>query len=252
MDKLQLISSVFKASGHEARLGLLEALRESGMTANDLSKLFGTSPSYVHRHLQILIEGDLIKKEGRIFTLSTSGRIFINSLGWIEVIIKYDDFWKRHDLSKVPESLIEQMVVLKGTKQITSAPRVIDKILKMIDGSEKRILACTDKLPGITFPAVARQLKKGVKLYSITGDLTPDSKNRYKDMNLPSSVEMRTAPLEDIYMGILVVDSKEAGIIFQDTRGTLDWNCAILGKGPDFISWAENNFWWIHNKGTDI
>ncbi|MDY6865921.1 MAG: hypothetical protein SVY15_08130, partial [Halobacteriota archaeon] len=72
------------------------------------------------------------------------------------------------------------------------------------------------------------------------------------NIKVPSHLEIRTTSLENIYMGVAVSDEVEACVIFPDDKGTLDWDYAIYGKDPDFISWAEKNFWYMYERGEVI
>ena len=176
MANSQTISSLFKISGHETRIELLKALKQDDMSASDISEVFGTTPAYVHRHLQILAEGGLIEKNGKNFSLSSIGKIFINSLGWGEVISMYNDFWKSHSLLKVPEIFIEDMYVFKSAKMISPAPKVIDKIKCMVSNANEKILSVIDRSTLISYSDVLEKIKIGVEFYHLSGSILPNCK----------------------------------------------------------------------------
>lgn len=269
-DLCKLTSKLFKVSGHETRIEILKILKEEDKTAKSLAKLLDISEQYMHRHLNRLSEEGLIKKDQKNFLLSSSGRIFLNSLRGIEVIAKYNDFWGDHSLLGFPESLIDGIATLKNTELISSAPKVLNKIITQTSNSNKRILAATDRVPRFLVPNIFEVIEgRGIEVYSLIRDLPPDQKSRYWHEFL-NSAEMKTipiekdryrnkflqvfklqrsTPIENLYMGIFIVDDKEAGIIFPDNKGSLDWDYAICGKDQDFISWAEKNFWYMYEKG---
>lgn len=58
--------------------------------------------------------------------------------------------------------------------------------------------------------------------------------------------------VEDIYMGLIVTDNKEAGVIFPDNKGSMDWNYALFSENPDFVLWVEKNFWDMYNAGNNF
>lgn len=255
VNNFQTIASIFKTSGHEARLSLLKALNSQDMTASDLSEILGNSPVYVHRHLQILTDEGLVEKIEKKFTLSTIGKIFVNSLGWAEVMTKYNTFWYEHSVANIPESLLERISTLKNTSLIYPAPRIIDQLLKMILKARKKILGTSDRLPEIAVNALLKTLEnqKVECAYSLIGG-TPSVVewiNHLKNM-IPDNFSFKIVDIEKIYMGILIVDDIEAGILFPNKNGVMDWNCGIIGKDPEFISWAEENFWNMYDKGNDF
>ena len=171
----------------------------------------------------------------------------------MEVITRYNDFWIGHTLSKIPESLMERMFVLKNSKIVKPAPIVIDKLMEMVSGSRKRILGITDRLPEITVAALKKSIENGVEIsYALMGDIPPNYEMLYHDVELPATVRIKTIDPENIYMGILIVDNKEAGFILPDKNRVLDWNCGMVGNDPDFVSWVEENFWNMYNLGHDF
>lgn len=253
VETLQEMASVFKAFSHEARLNLLIYLNEEDKTAKDLSELLKTTQTYVHRHLQIMIAEGLVEKEGRFFSLSTAGKIFVNSIGWLEVITKYNRFWENHSIYKIPENLIRDVAVLKHAKLISPAPRVIKKTLMMISKANKRILAISDRLPEIGAPAIEKSIENGLQeAYALAADIPPNFKSFHRAKNLPPIFKSRITNIENIYLGILIIDEKEACVLFPDHTGLLDWNYSMIGKDPSFISWVEKNFWEMYNKSNDL
>lgn len=242
MDNFEQMSCFFKASGHGARLELLKDLKEiKEATARDLSDLLDVSQTYTHRHLQILIENGLVKKEGKLFVLSTIGKIFVNSLGSAEVITMYEDFWESHDVSRIPEKLIEEFFVLKNTKLANPAPIVLETILSTALKAESRVLAVSDRIPRIAVPTFRKIMKEGIEVHLLAGDISHGGSTReYLKIN---GLEVNTIKMEDIYMGLMIIDNREAGVMFPDTRGALDWNFGLGGTDPSFISWVEKNFW---------
>lgn len=252
MKDAQSISKIFKISSHEARLALLKALNEDDRTANDLSKLLKTTQVYTHRHLQILVEGDLVEKKERFFSISTIGKIFVNSLGWVEVISKYNDYWNGHNLSKFPDELLEGLYVLKNTRPIGPAPRIIDKLLEMVSNSKKQIMGVADRLPEIAINEILKTVEKQAELYALMGDTPSTRKLLNEEIEIPKNAKVRLTDVENMYMGILIVDDEEAGIIFPGKNGPLDWNHGIIGKDPDYIAWVKECFWEMYNKGNEF
>ena len=256
MDNLyETTSQLFKASSHKARIEILKSLEKYDKSAKDLAKILKASDTYVHKHLHRLSEEGLIKKDGKQFALSSSGRIFINSLDGIEVVGKYRGLWENHRIDNVPVDLLKEMKVFRNTELIRSAPRVLEKISSATSDSEKRLLFSTDRMPRLvrTSPKdmFMELVKSGSKGFWLMGPV-PHFQKRHPNLRLPPGLEVRITPMDNIYMGVLVIDDKEASVIFPDNRGSLDWDYAIYGTDPGFISWAEKNFWNMYERGADI
>ncbi|MDY6965485.1 MAG: ArsR family transcriptional regulator [Halobacteriota archaeon] len=251
----EVTSQLFKVSCHRARIEILKALEEGDRSAKDLSELLDASETYAHKHLHRLREEGLIRKDGKNFALSSSGMIFINSLDGIEVVGRYKSLWESHSIENVPGDLLKEMRVFNGTELIRSAPRVLEKISSATSVSSERLLFSTDRMPRLlgTSPRdmVKDLLKVGGEGFWLIGPV-PHFLSKHPNLRLPLGLEVRIAPMDNIYMGILVIDDKEACVIFPDEKGSLDWDYAIYGTDPDFISWAEKSFWNMYEKGEDI
>ena len=248
MDSLQDMASVFKTFGHEARLQILILLDEGDKTAKGLSELLDTSQTYIHRHIQIMVESGLIEKNGKNFCLSTNGKVSVNLLSSLELITKYDNYWENHNLKKIPEYLIEDIEVLKKANLISPAPRVIEKIIETIKKANGNILSVSDRSAVITYSTVVEKIRSGVEFHVLSGLTLPNFKKKYSKIGPSHSIEVRKMAIEDIYMGLLIVDGKEAGVIFPDNSGSLDWNYAFISKDKNFIYWVEKNFWEMYEK----
>jgi len=87
---------------------------------------------------------------------------------------------------------------------------------------------------------------EGIEVHLLAGDISPEGSTRdYLKIN---GLEVNAIAMDDIYMGLMIVDDKEAGVMFPDTRGALDWNFGLGGTDATFISWVEKNFWNMYEQ----
>ncbi|MDY6958242.1 MAG: helix-turn-helix domain-containing protein [Halobacteriota archaeon] len=253
----EITSRLLKVTSHKSRLEILNVLQEKEMTAKSLARLLNISEAYMHKHLGRLWDEGLIKKEGKEFALTTSGRVFISLLEGMDVVGKFIDLWESHAVDKIPKELLGDMRVLKNTELIISAPRVLEKFYDPSIVYEKRRMIAIDRIPkSVANTGIRDGLKElicglEVERYTLIGP-APHFESHFKNIKIPSHLEIRSTSLENIYMGVAVSDEVEACVIFPDDKGTLDWDYAIYGKDPDFISWAEKNFWYMYERGEVI
>ncbi|MDY6931384.1 MAG: helix-turn-helix domain-containing protein [Halobacteriota archaeon] len=245
-------SQLFKASGHRSRIEILKILVEDPKTAKEIAEQMGYAETYVHKHLHRLTEEDLIRKENKYFTLSTCGKIFVNSLDGIEVVGKYKEVWGEHDIGGVPQEILRDIRSLRGTDLISSAPNVLVKFNNMALNAKKKILFAANQIPMMEEIINKGIFDKRVDITLLISLIEPDLLNDYSNNDDYSNLDILTTNMDNIYMGVLVIDDGEAGVIFQDKRGSLDWDYAILGRESKFISWAEKNFWNMCENSKDI
>ena len=243
------ISQLFKASGHSDRIEILKTLNEHRLSVNDLSKLLDTSKQYVYKHFQILSEEGLIKRDEKGFTLSTSGKIFVNSFSAMEVITEYRQIWENHDLEGIPPYLLSDIGVLSHAELITPTHEVIDRITEVVYRSNELLLIAIDQPPKILMSTFLQKIEEGVKWHVVMRSIPPDLFIILSLLLLKySGVGIKIHPKSEIYMGTCVVDNNEAVIIFADSQGFLDWNFGLYGTEPEFVSWVEKNFWEMYGK----
>ena len=243
-----MISQLFKASSHKARIEILKLLEKDNRTAKDLAKLLETSQAYVYKHLQILSEEDLIKRNEEGFGLSTSGKIFVNSFDTMEVIIKYRPIWGNHGIDEIQTDLLRDIGVLRNTELISPAHEVLSRFIEMVSRTKEILLIAVYQPPRVMYPIIQERVEEGVRRYLLLRFLPSDLSEFLPCWIKDNGAEMRIGSEKDIYMGVFVSDNKEAGIIFADSQGFLDWNFGLYGTEPEFVSWVEKNFWEMYGK----
>jgi predicted transcriptional regulator len=190
----------------------------------------------------------LIRRDGKNLVLSASGRIFVNLIDGFEVLAKYKGFWEGHSIDGIPADMLKDLRVLKNTELVHPAYEVINKAIETISTAEERILITVDKPVKMAIPTLHEVVDKGVEAYLVGTTVPPEfSELGMHALMEHENVKIRITP--DIYMGVSVLDNREAGMILPDLQGSLDWNYAIYGKDPEFITWVERAFWNMYKKG---
>ncbi|MDY6965928.1 MAG: ArsR family transcriptional regulator [Halobacteriota archaeon] len=245
----EVISQLFKASGHKARIEIISSLEEDNKSAKDLARILDTSQAYVYKHLRILSEEGLIKRVEEGFALSASGKIFVNSFGTIEVITRYRHIWENHKIDGIPTDLLIEIGVIRNAELISPAHEVLSRFIEMVERAKDVILIAVHQPPRIMYPTIHERVKEGVKRHLLLRFLPPDlSEFLPLWIKGDGDAELRVGSEKEIHMGAFIVDNNEAGIIFADSQGFLDWNFGLCGTEPEFVSWVEKNFWEMYGK----
>ncbi len=103
----------------EKRKDLLLFLLEQPSTLANIRKKFNVSSPEIAPRIREMESANLMYKDPltKMYTLSTTGKIIAKSfkpfLDMVDLIEKNEDFWNDHDLSGIPEHLLERLADLK-------------------------------------------------------------------------------------------------------------------------------------------
>ncbi len=251
-DEISQISKLFKAVGHEARMEVLLALDKEPLSAKELAGTLKTSQTYIYKHLQRLMDANLITRDGKEFVLSAGGRIFINSIDGVKVVARYKDVWENRMLESIPTKLLRDMGLLLRAKSFHPAPEVITHLINLLSSSKNEVLAVVDQVPPKVMMRIVRdRIKKNVKFRLIVRAELSDMPGYLADLT-GSALEMRTIKSEYFTMGAIVVDNRDAGILFLDAHGNFDWNHGLYSNDIEFVEWAKKIFQYMYAQGDAV
>jgi predicted transcriptional regulator len=100
----------------EKRENLLVLLKDGPKTLEDIRTNLNVTSSGVIPQIRKLEEQNLVKKEGKSYTLTDMGEIitsvFVPLIKTIEIFEKYEDFLINHDIEAIPQHLLKRIYEL--------------------------------------------------------------------------------------------------------------------------------------------
>jgi predicted transcriptional regulator len=121
----ELIDVVFRS---QKRRDLLLLLGEKPRTMEEIKTLLDVSPTAILPQIKRLTDSDLVIQKNGSYELTDMGELVfkkVQSLVKVLILLERDNYWIEHDLSGIPQYLLDRIGDLKGCKLVEADPSQI-------------------------------------------------------------------------------------------------------------------------------
>jgi predicted transcriptional regulator len=244
--------SVLKLLSSRLRVDVLMSLSERAKRLSELRAELGIRDTTILHALTELESSSLVRQSGRNYELTPIGAVYAlileDVLGADDAIDRQKDFWLRHDISGIPESLLKGIGALRGARVIMSEPTDLAKVhetfLKLL--SESRQVMGISPIFHIDYISVVRELVvKGANIKIIVTDkvlrniidsvgldaLTSTMKGGNLKLLLKDELKVAMTVTENILsLGLFTLD------------GSYDYSMDLVGEDKEAIGWGRALF----------
>jgi predicted transcriptional regulator len=254
--KFDNISENFLELSSEQRIRILFAINEKSMTLSKLTEKLGASKSEVHRNLNRMIKAGLIEKTvGGNFVPTIYGKTVLNFVPSLNFIPENSNFFSNHTFGDIPQKFIFRIGVFDSCKHIKGFVKVIEQWKKIHTNSKKYVYNILAEVPysDDIINTVESKLKSDVLIKSIfaTDAVIPDNRNEvFEKKNFAKFVkkEILQRKIADSVTVSLLINEKEACVIFPGDDGKPDMGHAFYGKNSEFHEWCLDYFEYFWNN----
>ncbi|HIH36863.1 MAG TPA: winged helix-turn-helix domain-containing protein [Methanocellales archaeon] len=251
------------AACSDLRSGILVSLKKGKKPLSELrDELEASSTTTIHA-LRELEKGKLIfQDEAKDYVLTKIGEIIalklLDFFKAIDVLEKYEDFWLNHDLSCVPEHLLERIGELQNSSMIEApAADVLQVFTSFVD-----------------------MLRNAKEIRGVTSMFIPDFGSLLKELTIERNICVELVVSKEVLGGIdqeilkeilseknsklkLYVMKKDLKAAFTITdsllsfglfnfEGTYDWNKDIIDSTKEGIEWGWELFEWYRKRSDEF
>lgn len=247
----------------DLRRNILISMIEQDKSLGDLRKGLNISSTTVLHALKELEKNNLtFQHKNKNYALTNIGRIITLKLvdfsNAAEVMRKHERFWLEHDISGIPDHLMEKIGKLKNSF-IEKAPST--NIFKVYS----------------TFIEI---LKSGTEIRGISSVFAPDYPSTFKELILNKKIDTKLVLTEEVMsridketvneiyndkdkkleiyisepnikIGFMSTDSA-LSLGFYDHQGIYDWNQDLISYDKDAIAWGYELFEYYAKKSKMI
>lgn len=245
----------------EKRKGLLFLLQEEPRTLSDIKEHFDVRSPEILPRLKEMENTNLIYREDGLYYLTPIGKVaarhfepFLKTLNAIEV---NESFWKKHDLSNIPENLLDRIKDLGECKiEKDENEYIYDSHIHFLDN-----VTASSHFMGFSsiflphYPSLFLEMaRKGIAVSII---VTPNvffklKSGHSEEINEFLEFEKTELYLADSFKIAFVATDKFFSLSLFFKNGTYDPQNDLVGFSPDALVWGEDLFNYYREKSMKI
>ena len=242
----------------EQRLGILLKLLEVKSKISPIAKEMGATVPEVYRNFERLMKADLVMKDtDGYYDLTTYGKIVCALVPSLRFVSQNKKYFKNHNFSDIPQKFIQRLGALEKGQYVKGFVKVLEQWKEIYKNSEEYICNILSEVhySADLIEPIVDKVKKGIKLTSILSESAIIPKERKKILEkLGLKKLLETGRIErkmkkDVKV-VLVLNEKEACIMFPTTDGEADMSEMFYSNDPLFHEWCLDYFrycWDISN-----
>ena len=138
---------------NEDRLAILERLSKGSATLTEIYKELDLKPPETSRHLNRLTDSGLVERNADgLYGDSTLGFLSLKLLSGYKFIYKHRNYFVKHSLDQIPESLVLRIGELGGAVFLDDVMSSIYESEKIVKESEEFVHVFTEQIPMNVLP----------------------------------------------------------------------------------------------------
>jgi len=241
-----LVGQLIKPLSHEKRFETFLILGENPRNIDDLRETLRAEEQTIYGWLRRLESAGLVKCEKKVYKLTGLGRAWMGYLEGTDVIAKYRDFLNTVAMERIPSRFVGFVKSLKKCEPHPE-PEPILLAHEMCKRAKEKIWIASDKAVEWSADIVLDKLRsaKGFEFLGAS-KFEREPVRRYE--LIEQGGKLRKDTKNAIYMGVLLVDDEEVGILLPADEKSLNWRLGFYSKDFEPREWAKQIFWDIWGK----
>lgn len=239
------------------RLEILFKLSTKPSTITQMARELESTKQEVHRNFCRLEDRRLIEKdvEGN-FSLTTFGKTMCTQVPSLVFLSQNMKYFEDHDFGDLPTKFIMRTGQLAGGKHVKGVVKVLEQWKTIYKNANEYIYEVLSEVPLDLIEPVINKVKKGVNfnyIFSKSAIIPSGRKELLKKLGFDKLMAkgLVERKMKDSVLTVLVLNEKEACILFPNRHGEADMSEMFYGNDPMFHEWCLDYFrycWY----GSDI
>ncbi|MCV0392719.1 MAG: transcriptional regulator [Nitrosopumilus sp.] len=258
MDKFEIVSSNFLELASEQRLRILSNLTIRPHRVSQMAKKLNVTSQEIHRNLERLSNSGFVKKgTDEHFHITTVGQLMLSQMPLMLFVSTNQKYFLSHDIGQLPVKFARRLGVLENCEHIKGVTLVLDTWKKIYKNSKEFICDIVNESPPGMDDALLKRIKNDVKYRHIFRKDLKEHEGREEDLQKLGYYDLiKKNKIERKEIGnigtILILNEKEAGIIFSTSDGEPDLRHMFYGKTSMFHEWCMDYFEHYWKKAKKI
>lgn len=258
MDKYEIVSSNFLELASEQRLKILSSLNQKPYRVSVLAKKLDVTSQEIHRNLDRLSNTGFVRKGiDEHFHITVIGNIMLSQMPLMFFVSKNQKYFSNHAIDVLPTKFSRRLGVLENCEHVKGVTNVLDTWKKIYKNSKDYVCDILNESPVDMDKILINRIKKGVRYRHIfSSDITEhvDRPEDLKTLGYYDLIKQNKIERKEIKTSntILILNEKEAGIIFPTNNGEPDLRHMFYGNNPLFQDWCLDYFEFYWKKAKKV
>lgn len=258
MDKFEIVSSNFLELASEQRLKILSNLNTKPYRVSQIAKKLNVTSQEIHRNLERLSNSGFVKKgTDEHFYITAVGQLMLSQMPLMFFVSTNQKYFLSHDIGILPTKFSRRLGVLENCEHIKGVTLVLDTWKKIYKNSNEYVCDIVNESPPGMDATLVKRIKNDVSYRHIfRKDLKEreDRKNDLKKLGYYELIQKNKIERKEIkdISAILILNEKEAGIIFPTFDGEPDLRHMFYGMTSAFHEWCVDYFEHYWKKARKI
>lgn len=243
----------------QQRLNIMLKLAEKKYKVSVIAKELNATVPEVFRNFERLAKAELIYKDSDgNYHLTTYGKTVCSCIPSITFLSQNKKYFKDHDFGDIPQKFIQRMGALVSGQYVKGFVKVQEYWKDIYKNANEYIFNILYEVSYSSdlVESLVEKLKNNVKVNSIFSEAAIIPKERRKildKIDFKKFIEKGTLEKrmkKDVKV-VIILNEKEAGIIFPTVDGDVEMNAMFYSNHPLFHEWCRDyfNYYW-QNSGT--
>ena len=252
------IAEYFLELASEQRLRILNELSIKPSRINKLAKKLRVTPQEIHRNLDRLAVAGMVKKGTEDhYMITTPGNVMLSQMSLASFLTKNKKFFDAHNLDDVPIKFTKRLGVLEGCQHIKGVTAVLDKWRQIYVKSKEYVYDVLSESPPEMMGPLLKRIARGIEYHHIRSKEFVESQGREETLEKmgyykfieKGNIQRRE---HDAVSVILLINEKEAGVVFSTSNNEPDLRNMFYGTSYGFHEWCLDYFDFIWKKSKKL
>ena len=237
----------FELAGN-LRLSVLSKVLDKPYRLSQLATELEATMQETHRNIVRLMEAGLVLKDSEGQHLLTPyGKLVVSILPSFTFLFNQREYFGEHDLSDLPRQFIERIGSLEKCEVVHGVLAIVQRWKNLYLESGSYIKEIMGQVPVDLIEVLSTKIESGVKFSYIFGRDSVIPKGRSEILHRVGWTDLISKGLVmrkmlETVRTMVVINEKEACVLFPNLKGEPDLNTMFYSHDRDFHSWCNELF----------
>jgi len=231
----------------EQRLKIMLKLLEKNSNVTTTAKDLDSTVAELYRNFEKLMKSDLIYKDSKgSYNLTTYGRAVCDCIPSFAFLSRNKKYFNSHGFGDLPKKFIQSIGLLESGEYQKGYVKVMQHWKEIVENANEYIYDILHEEPLELVKPIVGKAKNGVMINSIftsTTVIPPGRKELVNKTEIRKLIAdgMIQRKMNDVKVAV-ILNEKEACIIFPKDDGETDMSSMFYGTDPEFHQWCLDYF----------